>query len=94
MIDDEYIGYYYSGEINYKCFYLDGKYHGEFITYFKTGEISYKCNYLYGKRQGEYIIYYESGKIRSKYYFIDDKVVTELEWISYNRNIKLELLGL
>jgi len=66
----------------------------EHIDYYLSGEISYKCNYLDGKRHGEYIRYYKSGEISYKYYYIYGKSVTKFEWISYNRNNKLELLGL
>jgi len=45
MIDGEYIEYYLSGEIKYKCFYLDGKLHGESIYYFKSGDIASISNY-------------------------------------------------
>jgi len=67
---------------------------GEHIEYFKTGEIYYKCNYLDGKLHGEYISYYLNGEISYVWYYIYSEWVTELEWISYIRNIKLEFLGL
>jgi len=53
-----------------------------------------KCNYKDGEKHGEYIGYCPSVEIRYKYYYINGKKVNELFWISYNRNIKLELLGL
>jgi len=94
MIDGEYIEYYLSGEIKYKCFYLDGKLHGESIYYFKSGDIASISNYLCGDTHGECIYYHASGKIYLKSLYIYSKGVTELEWLSYNRNIKLELIGL
>ena len=45
-------------------------------------------------KDGEQIGYFNSGEISFKYYYINDKLVSEFEWISYNRNTKLELLGL
>jgi len=83
MKDGEQIGYFNSGEIEYKCWYLDGKINGEYIYYYRIGE-----------RNGEQIGYFNSGEISFKYYYINDKLVSEFEWISYNRNTKLELLGL
>jgi len=67
---------------------------GEHIEYYSDGEINYKCNYLDGKRHGESITYFRSGEISSKYYYIYDNLVIKLEWLSYNRNLTLELLGL
>ena len=67
---------------------------GEHIEYYDIGDISSKCNYKDGEKHGEYIGYCPSGEIRYKYYYINGKKVNELFWISYNRNIKLELLGL
>jgi len=49
MKDGEHIGYYGSGEILHKCWYLDGKLHGECIHYSESGEILRKSYYLYGK---------------------------------------------
>jgi len=94
MIDGEFIEYYESGEIEFKINYLGGKRNGEFIDYYKSGEISSSRNYLDDNLHGELIYYYESGDISSKFYHINGKSVTEFEWLSYNRNIKLELLGL
>ena len=94
MTDGEYIEYYESGEIFSKIIYLDDKLHGESINYFMSGLISSKCNFIYGEFNGECIYYFLSGELNYKSYYIYDKAVTELEWISYNRNIKLELLGL
>jgi len=94
MKDGEHIEYYTSGEIYSKINYLDGKLHGEYIYYYTIGEISSKINYLDGKLHGEYIGYYSSGEISYKYWYLYGESVTELEWISYNRNIKLKLLGL
>jgi len=94
MKDGEYISYYISGDVEYKCFYLDGKRHGESIKYFSSGDISYTMNYIDDNLHGESIIYYKVSEIFYKYYYIYDKVVTELGWISYDRNIKFELLGL
>jgi len=65
---------------------------GESIGYYKSGEISSKINYLGGKYHGECIYYFTSGEISRKSYYICGEFVTELEWISYNRNNKLELL--
>ena len=67
---------------------------GEHIEYYESGEISIKYNWLGGKKHGEFIDYYKSGDIWSKSYHINGKFVSESEWLSYNRNIKLELLGL
>jgi len=67
---------------------------GEYIHYFISGEISYKCNYLGGERHGEFIRYFITGEIEYKCWYLDGKSVTESECISYNRNIKLVLLGL
>ena len=67
---------------------------GEHIRYYENGEILSKCRYLDGERHGEYISYFTSGDIWSKSYHINGKFVSESEWLSYNRNIKLELLGL
>ena len=67
---------------------------GGYIKYYKSGDIKYKINFTDGKRHGEFISLCENGEIFYKYYYIYDKVVTELGWFCYNRNIKLELLGL
>jgi len=66
MRDGGHIDYYLSGEINFKCFYLDGKLPDEFISYYISGEIKCKYNYLDGKLHGETIGYYSSGDISSK----------------------------
>ena len=68
--------------------------HVEQIGYYKSDEISYKCNYLDGKIHGEFIKYYHNGEISYNYYYIYNNYVTELKWLSYNRNLKLELIGL
>jgi len=94
MKDGEHIEYYLSGEILSKSWYLDGKRSGDCIYYFRSGVIESKCNYLDGKLNGEYIFYYISVEISGKRYYINDIKVTESQWISYNRNLKLELLGL
>ena len=94
MKDGEHIEYFDSGDIWFKCNYLDGNRHGECISYYKSGEISYKINYIDGNRNGESIYYFISGEIYSKYYHIDGEFVSELGWICYNRNLKFELLGL
>ena len=94
MKDGEHIGYFNSGEIKYKCNYLGGELHGEYICYYISGEISYKINFIDGKRHGEFTAYYESGEVDFKSYDINGEGVTELEWLSYNRNIKFELLVL
>jgi len=94
MTDGEHIEYFDSGDIWCKCNYLGGKGHGEYIDYYLSGEILSKSMYLDGERHGEYIRYYKSGEITYKYYYIYGKSVTKLDCISYNRNIKLELLGL
>ena len=94
MKDGENIGYYDSGEMRSKCNYLGGKLHGDHIAYLISGVISIKCNYLDDNLHGEYINYGESGDIKSKYYYINGDDVDELEWICYNRNLKLEFLGL
>jgi len=58
---------------------------------------------IYGKIHGEFIDYSRSESIFRYYYKSGDLVThevsvsldtTELELISYNRNVKLELLGL
>ena len=67
---------------------------GEHIEYYSDGEIRYRCNYLGVNRHGEFINYFTSGEISSKYYYIYDNLVIKLEWLSYNRNLTLELLGL
>jgi len=90
----EHIEYYDTGEILYKINYLDGKRDGEYIGYYSSGEISYKMNYIDGKRHGGYIRYFKDGEINYKSYYINDNYVTELVWLSYNRNLTLELLGL
>jgi len=64
---------------------------GEYIEYYISGVIKYKCNYIDDEVHGESIYYYISGNIISKYYHISGEMVTELE---YNRNLKLDLLGL
>ena len=94
MTDGEHIVYYNTGEIFYKCNYLDGKIHGEFIKYYHNGEIQSHRNFTYNKLYGKSIHYNESGVIWTEYYYINGKSVTKLKWISYNRNKKLELLGL
>jgi len=94
MKDGEHIGYYLSGLVRSKRNYLGGKLNGEFIKYYDTGGIYSKYNWLGGKKHGEHIEYYKSGDIWYKSYYIYGKFITELDWISYNRNIKLELLGL
>jgi len=67
---------------------------GEHIGYYSSGLISSVRNYLDGKLNGEYINYYSSGEISYKCNYVNGSYVTELEWLSYNRNLKLELLGL
>jgi len=67
---------------------------GENIDYYLSGDILSKCFILEGSLHGLYIHYYESGDICSTHYHINGKLVTKFEWISYTRNIKLELLGL
>jgi len=62
------------------------------ICYFRSGEISYKMNYIDGDLHGEYIRYFKDGEIYYKSNYLGGKPVTELEWLSYNRNIKLELI--
>ena len=94
MKDVEHIEYYSGGEIQSIINYLDDNLHGESILYYRSGEISSICNYKDGKYHGECIYYFVSGEVESKYYYIFGNGVSEFEWISYNRNIKLELLGL
>jgi len=94
MKDGEHIEYYESGEIRYKYNYLGGKLNGENIYYYESGKIYSKCFYIDGDLNCEYISYFKDGELWSKRYFINNIHVTKLEWISYNRNIKLELLGL
>jgi len=94
MTDGEHIEYYENGEIWFKCNYLGGKLNGEYITYFTSGNISYKENYLDDKKNGEYISYFKNGEITNKCYYIYGIEVSEIYWTSYNRNRKLELLGL
>jgi len=94
MKDGEHITYYDTDEILSKFNYLGGKFYGECIYYFISGEILSKRNFIDGELHGECISYYESVEISSKSYYINDKFVSEFEWISYNRNIKLELIGL
>jgi len=65
---------------------------GEHIGYYGSGEILHKCLYLDGKLHGECIHYSESGEVEYKYYHIYHEPVTESEWLSYNRNLTLELL--
>ena len=67
---------------------------GEQIGYFNSGEILSNRNYIDGNRHGEYTNYFIDGEINYKYYHINGKMVTELEWLSYNRNLTLQLLGL
>jgi len=67
---------------------------GEFIDYYPSGEILSKCWYLGGEFHGEVIYYFTFGGIFSKSYYIDGNRVTELKWLSYNRNLKFELIGL
>jgi len=67
---------------------------GEFIDYYPSGEISCSRYFVDSKLNGVCIVYYESGDICSTHYHINGKLVTKFEWISYTRNIKLELLGL
>jgi len=94
MNNGEHIEYYSDGEIRYRCNYLGVNRHGEFINYYISGEISSKCNYLGDNRHGESTFYGRSGDILTIWYYIDGKSITELEWLSYNRNLKLEFLGL
>jgi len=94
MKNGEYIEYYGSGEIFFKINYLDGKKHGEYINYYRCGLISIKCWYLGGGLHGECIHYFTNGELNYKSYYINGVDVTKLEWISYNRNLKLELIGL
>jgi antitoxin component YwqK of YwqJK toxin-antitoxin module len=89
MKDGEYIEYH-EGKIYYRCNYLKGKLNGEYIDYYTSGDISYKCNYLDGNLYGEYITYFRGGEVSSKNFYINTYKVTDQEWSSYNRNIKLE----
>jgi hypothetical protein len=41
-------------------------------------------------KHGEYISYLKSGEVIYKWYYINNDMVTESEWLSYNRDIKLE----
>jgi len=95
-LDGEYIFYYKNGLIYYKSYYINGKLNDEFITYYESGNISYKQNYLDDKKNGECICYDidNDNEITNKCYYIYDIEVSEIYWTSYNRNKKLELLGL
>jgi len=88
------IYYYTSGEISSKINYLDGKLHGESIYYFPCGEISSSRNYLDDNLHGELTRYNINGVVLYKCWYLYGESVTELEWLSYDRNIKLELIGL
>jgi len=94
MKDGEHITYYDTDEILSKFNYLGGKFYGECIYYFISGEILSKRNFIDGELHGECIKYYSSGEISYKCNYVNGSYVTELEWLSYNRNLKLELLGL
>jgi len=67
---------------------------GEHIEYYKSGVIRSKKYYIDYKYHGEFIYYYRSGEVECKCYHINGDDVTKLVWISYNRNLKLELIGL
>jgi len=94
MTDGEHIEYYHSGGILSRINYLCGINNGECIYYYETGEISSIINYKDGRKNGESINYFKSGLILFMKYYINNIKVSEFEWVSYNRNLKLELLGL
>jgi len=93
-MNGEYITYYRSGDILSKCNYIDSKKNGEYIEYYMTGEIDFIETYSNGKMNGTSISYYISGEIYSIYYYIDNNRVSDEEWLSYNRNLILESIGL
>jgi antitoxin component YwqK of YwqJK toxin-antitoxin module len=92
MKEEEHIEYYSNGEMMYKLNHKDGNAHGKHIYCYENGNIWFMCNYLDGKLHGESIHYYKSGEIESKLYYINNDVVTDQEWLSYKRNIKLEYI--
>ena len=51
MKDEEVIGYYENGNIEYKENYINGKLNGEAIGYYENGNIKYKENYINGVKQ-------------------------------------------
>ena len=54
MKNGECIEYYGNGKISLKCFYKDGKRHGEYICYYEDGNI-FK-HYLNDEKIYEYVI--------------------------------------
>jgi len=94
MKEVEHMEYYLSGEIRSNRNYLNDNLHGESFIYYKNGNISYKCNYIDDEVHGEAIYYFISGEVECKYYYICGKGVSYFECISYNRNLKFNLLVL
>jgi antitoxin component YwqK of YwqJK toxin-antitoxin module len=66
--------------------------HGEQIGYYSNGKISSKKNYINGEYHGEQIGYHSNGQIFYKYYYINGKFVSQEEWISYDRKIKMKII--
>ncbi|MDC1459787.1 caspase family protein, partial [Flavobacteriaceae bacterium] len=71
-LQGEQIGYYESGEVNFKRNWVDDKLQGEQIGYYESGEVKSKINWVDGLRQGEEITYYESGEVEYRLNYVDD----------------------
>jgi hypothetical protein len=62
----EQIGYYESGEVEFKTNWVDDLLQGEQIGYYESGTVNYKINLIDDLKHGEEVFYYESGGIEYK----------------------------
>jgi antitoxin component YwqK of YwqJK toxin-antitoxin module len=81
-----------NGQIRYKKNYINGKQHGEQVCYHDNGQIMYKENYINGKYHGKQIGYYNYGQIMYKNDYINGKLVSQEEWVAYERRSKLTII--
>jgi len=85
--------YYSNGKLKYKNQFLNGEKHGEQLGYHENGTLIYKNQFLNGKLHGEQLEYYYSGELWYKEeYYINDKKVSEKEWITYQPKPKTQSL--
>jgi antitoxin component YwqK of YwqJK toxin-antitoxin module len=66
---------------------------GEETGYWSNGQIMFKYNYRNGEYHGEQIVYDLNGQIDYKKYYINDKLVSQEEWIAYDRKLKIEMMS-
>ena len=78
-------GYYNNGQLKYKYQSLNDKYHGEQLSYWDTGQLSYKHQLFNGKYHGEQLSYYGNGRLYYRDFYINDRKVSEEEWLEHNK---------